>query len=281
MTSLSLFRTVETKLATLYSPPENAEIAFWLIEFYTKLNKTAIFLDKRLPVFDETAFENSLNRLLAFEPIQYVLGEAYFFGRKFKVNSNVLIPRPETELLVERIVREHKNAENLQILDIGTGSGCIPISLALELRNNPIRSWDVSPEALTVARENAQNLAAKVVFEKKNILTNPIPEQKFNLIVSNPPYVVEFEKAEMRKNVLDYEPALALFVPDADPLLFYSHILGFARKYLVLGGKFYLEINERYGKNLQKMFEESGFEEVEILSDWAGKDRFLIGSKKQ
>ncbi len=280
MTSLALFRTVETQLSALYSPPENAEIAFWLLEFYTKLNKTAVFLDTKLPVFDEKAFENSLKRLLAFEPIQYVLAEAYFFGRKFKVNSHVLIPRPETELLVEMVVADYKNAENLQILDIGTGSGCIPISLDLEIPNNTIRSWDISPEALIVARENAEILKAKVIFEEKDILAYPMIEQKFDIIVSNPPYVVEFEKAEMRKNVLDYEPHLALFVPDHDPFLFHGAILAFAANHLVDGGRIYLEINERYGANFQEILEDSGYQDVRVVKDWAGKDRFVRGIKK-
>ncbi len=279
MTSLAVFRTVEAQLLALYPPPEAAEIAFWLIEFYTKLNKTAIFLDKKLPLFDEKAFENTLKRLLAFEPIQYVLGEAYFFGRKFKVNSHVLIPRPETELLVEMVIKDYKNAENLQILDIGTGSGCIPISLALEMPQHTFTAWDISPEALQVAQENAKILQARVIFEEKNILDYPIVEQKFDILVSNPPYVVDFEKVEMRKNVLDYEPHLALFVPDHDPFLFYKHILNFTSKHLALGGRFYLEINERYGKNLQKMFENNGFTNVQIGTDWAGKNRFVIGRK--
>ena len=280
MTSLALFRKVETQLSVLYPPPENAEIAFWLIEFYTKLNKTAIFVDKQLPVFDEKAFENSLKRLLAFEPIQYVLAEAYFFGRKFKVNSNVLIPRPETELLVEMIVADHKNAENLQILDIGTGSGCIAISLALEMPQHTFTAWDISSEALKVAKENAEILQKKVVFEEKNILAYPMIDQKFDVIVSNPPYVVEFEKAEMRKNVLDYEPHLALFVPDHDPFLFHGAILAFAANHLVDGGKIYLEINERYGENFQEILEDSGYQDIRLEKDWAGKDRFLVGRKK-
>lgn len=280
MTSSDLFRTVQTQLSALYPAPENAEIAFWLIEFYTKIDKTGIFVGKKLPVFDETAFENSLNRLLNFEPIQYVLGEAYFFGRKFKVSPSVLIPRPETELLVEMIGQDYKNAENLQILDIGTGSGCIAISLALELPKNTCTTWDISPEALAVARENAEDLGAKVIFEEKNILAYPIVEQKFDIVVSNPPYVVEFEKAEMRRNVLDYEPHLALFVPDHDPFLFYGAILAFAANHLVEGGKIYLEINERYGENFREILEDSGYQDIRIEKDWAGKDRFLVGVKK-
>lgn len=209
-------------------------------------------------------------------PIQYILGTTEFFGLPFKVNKNVLIPRPETEELVEWIIKEHSTIEgfkDLKILDIGTGSGCIAISLAKNIPEAKVYAIDVSPEALAIAKENAEINNVEVVFLQKNILeTNDLGIQ-FDIIVSNPPYVRNLEKDEIKKNVLDNEPHLALFVEDADALIFYRKIAELATKNLNTNGRLYFEINQYLGAEMMDLLHNKGFQDIELRKDIYDNDR--------
>lgn len=215
-------------------------------------------------------------RLKAYEPIQYILGSTWFMDHPFIVRPGVLIPRPETEELIELIARENKDSE-LKVLDIGTGSGCIAISLALTLLRSQVSAWDISPEALAIARENAELNKADIKFRQTDVLSYiPTPDDgALDIIVSNPPYICDSEKAEMSENVLDYEPHLALFVPDSDPLLFYRRIAEHGSTLLKPGGRLYFEINARFGKETKTMLESLGYEQVNIICDIHGKERMI------
>lgn len=217
---------------------------------------------------------DSARRLADGEPLQYVTGKAYFCDLVFGVAPGVLIPRPETAELVDIVVNEHFN-QKVKILDIGTGSGCIAIALKHKLPQASVTAIDVSPEALAIARANAERLSTEVHFAEYDILLSDNDLGKFDVIVSNPPYVTESERGAMERNVLDYEPATALFVPDADPLRFYRAIADRARHGLLAnGGKLYFEINERFGAEMRQMLEDKGFNNVKILTDMYGKERF-------
>ncbi len=217
------------------------------------------------------------HKLKAHEPIQYILGKANFHGHEFKVTPATLIPRPETEQLVDMIVDENK-ANDLNVLDLGTGSGCIAISLARALKFAEVTAIDFSQQALIIAQENALKLKAKVNFEQKDMLTMQPDKAKWDIIVSNPPYVCESEKASMEQHVLAHEPSSALFVSDNNPLIFYKAIAKYAGKSLIQGGKLYLEINQKFGKDIKTLLENYNFDAVRIINDQYGKVRFAIGS---
>jgi release factor glutamine methyltransferase len=216
-------------------------------------------------------------RINTGEPVQYILGEAEFYGRTFLVNPAVLIPRPETEELVHEIWKVR--AAQLKILDIGTGSGCIPITLALEIPRAEIFATDVSPEALRVASQNARKLQANVFFIHHDILKDELPVNDLDVVVSNPPYISIREMDQMKKNVVAYEPHLALFVPDDNPLLFYEAIAARARTSLKWNGTLIVEINERFGSAVSALFASYDFKNVEIIKDMSGKDRIVRGTK--
>jgi len=218
------------------------------------------------------------DRLKKGEPIQYILGKAPFYGHEFLVNSSTLIPRNETEELVHLILKENKST-GLKVLDIGTGTGCIPISLALEMQQAKVYGLDISEEALDVARKNAKQLHTDVIFLKSNILEELPPIEDLDILVSNPPYIPEKGKAEMHPNVLDFEPGLALFVPDQDPLLFYRVIAEKGKKLLKPGGKLYFEIHEEFGAEVLSLLEEKGYVELRLLKDLNGKDRMITAKK--
>lgn len=229
-------------------------------------------------------FEKALHRLKNHEPIQYILGETAFFGLPFKVNDNTLIPRPETEELVAWILETSTEASN--ILDIGTGTGCIAISLAKNIPGAQVFAVDVSPGALDVAKNNARlNSVALNFFEldilswAQNYQNVAFAEVKFDVIVSNPPYVRTQEKSQMQANVLDFEPDLALFVTDDDPLIFYRSISDFAGQYLKKGGRLFFEINQYLGKEMSALMIDSGFADVTIKRDIFGNDRMISGIK--
>ena len=227
---------------------------------------------------EEKELDSILFRLRRFEPIQYIQGYARFLGRSFKVATGVLIPRPETEELVELITKEV--SPDLRILDIGTGSGCIAISLSKELSSAIVSAWDISTDALSIARFNNDNLQASVQLEQRDILTYiPQDGERYDVIVSNPPYVTEAEKSDMEQNVLDWEPALALFVPDADPLLFYRRIAMIGLDLLVSGGTLYFEINRAYGNETNEMLHELGYINCRVQKDISGNDRFVIAER--
>lgn len=222
--------------------------------------------------------ESILVRLCNFEPIQYVQGMTYFLGRKFQVAPGVLIPRPETEELVELILRDI--SVNARILDIGTGSGCISVSLSKELPEAQVTAWDISEEALAIARRNNELLQASVNFVLCDVLAClPTSQERYDVIVSNPPYVLEAEKQEMERNVLDWEPSLALFVPDTDPLRFYRRIAQLGLVMLEPSGKLYFEINRAFGEAAVAMLLELGYSSAHIQKDISGNDRFVIAKR--
>ena len=227
---------------------------------------------------DERELESILSRLCNFEPIQYVQGTSRFLGRTFRVAPGVLIPRPETEELVERMLKEV--APVSRILDIGTGSGCIAVTLSKELPEAEVTAWDISGEALAIAGDNNHLLQASVLFVQRDVLTyQPVEGECFDVIVSNPPYVTETEKNEMDANVLDWEPGLALFVPDEDPLRFYNRIARLGSELLLPGGKLYFEINQAYGRETAHILEMNQYRDVRVIKDIFGKDRIVTANR--
>lgn len=219
-----------------------------------------------------------LHRLLNHEPLQYITGNAPFYGYTFIVNSNVLIPRPETTELVDLIIKENQKPD-LHVLDMGTGSGCIAITLALQLKTPHIHAWELSMEALQTAQKNAENLNASVTFEQRDILQTDIAPQSLDIIVSNPPYITEQEKTNMKKNVLEWEPSLALFVPDSHPLLFYEAIARLGQKGLRPNGKLYFEINQAYGAETVALLQDFNYHDIQLITDLSGNDRMIKATR--
>ena len=273
---------INDSLFALYANTEIESFFFLLINFRLNLNKIDYVLNKDYQLSNEDIlfFENTINRLKQEEPIQYILGQTEFYGLKFYVNKSTLIPRPETEELVDWIIKDNKakNKEDLRVLDIGTGSGCIPISLALNITKSKITSIDVSADAIGVAKENALLNNVKVDFVKDSIL-QPVNISSssfiYDIIVSNPPYVRNLEKKEIKNNVLNYEPHTALFVEDNDPLIFYKKISEYALNHLSEKGILYLEINQYLGVETIAMLKEVGFQNIEIRKDFSGNDRMI------
>ena len=224
-------------------------------------------------------FQIAINRLQKYEPIQYILGDTEFYGLIFKVNHSVLIPRPETEELVAWIIDDFKNKKDISILDIGTGSGCIAISLAKNLPNTKVYALDVSTEALKIAKQNADSNDVEIEFIEADILDWDFGEMQFDVIVSNPPYVRELEKESMSANVIDHEPHLALFVKDDDALLFYRNITKSSTKLLKPKGTLYFEINESLGAETKQLLLDSNFLDVTLKQDVFGKNRMVKGAK--
>jgi release factor glutamine methyltransferase len=267
------------RLQTLYDARESANIADWVMEYTTGKKRIDGLLVKDEPLTQEqeTDLQRITGALLQHTPVQYVLGESWFCGMKFFVNPHVLIPRPETEELVSWI-REDGNKGNL--LDIGTGSGCIAISLARLLPGTAITAIDVSEEALQVARSNADALQAGVAFQRLDFLQDSQWDHLpvFDTIVSNPPYIRLSESGEMNRNVLEHEPHIALFVPDTDALLFYRKIHAFSKMHLAERGHIFLEINEPLGPETVALFNSPGYT-TELRKDMQGKYRMLKVSK--
>lgn len=221
-----------------------------------------------------------VDRLLLDEPLQYILGEAWFHGLSLKVTPATLIPRPETSQLVDLIVDRADNRPDLRVLDIGTGSGAIAVALARSLKFARVTAIDISHDALEVARQNADRLRVEVNFKQMDILADSLPADDFDIIVSNPPYICNSEKPTMEPNVLLYEPHNALFVPDNDPLLFYRRIASLAADSLISGGMLYFEINQAYGPQVSRMLADNrNFQNIELLRDFKGNYRFISASK--
>ncbi len=278
--SKQLFQQLLRNLTTDDGREEKEAILLWLLESKLALSRAEIMAGKKVRA-DQSLFDQIVFRLNNHEPLQYILEEAEFYGRKFRVDQSVLIPRPETELLVKMVVDHFQDSkQEIRLLDIGTGSGCIAITLALELPSATVIATDIRSDALGVAKENAKRLTANVQFQLHDILNDTISMGPLDAIVSNPPYILENEKTFLQKKVVDYEPARALFVPDSNPLLFHRAIAEKARQSLRKGGLLLTEINERLGNDTAVLFESLGYADVQILKDLSGKDRIVIGRKK-
>jgi len=278
----------------IYEQNESNNIAELLIESITKLSRSERIIDgnRILSIAPENALHSSNFRLQKHEPIQYIINEAWFAGMRFYVDKNVLIPRPETEELVEWVVEEYRientedriqNAESriqnsgFKILDVGTGSGCIAIALKNKLPLSEVWACDISDQALNIARINADALQATIDFVPLNFLDPGQRRQLPNVdvIVSNPPYVPQNEKTEMKRNVVEYEPSTALFVTDDDPLIFYKAIAEFGREKLNKGGRIYAEIHENLGEPVKGLFLSEGYQTVQLKKDLQEKDRMI------
>ena len=270
---------IRKELDGLY-PPEEIEsfirIIFKKLKQYT-LTDFVLKQDELLPEKETDQIRQIAMRLKSLEPIQYILGETEFYGLPIRVKPGVLIPRPETEELVDWTLKSRQK-DACRILDVGTGSGCIPISLKKHWPKAHVMACDISQEALEIARMNAGLNQTEIAFFHLNILNPLLPDSfpKIDILISNPPYVTESEKAEMNDNVLKYEPAKALFVPDHDPLVFYRALATFGKKYLNPGGRLFWEINEAFGKECRALLKENGFSDVHLKKDLQGKNRMIF-----
>lgn len=265
-------REASRQLEALYPEQEARDIVLLLCEKTFGTKRYTHILNPDFEI-DGNLAADALKRLSSWEPVQYVTGKADFCGREFKVAPGVLIPRPETEMLVEMAENLLRGISSPAILDLCTGSGCIAWSLLLDLPEAKVCGIDVSDEALEIARSQFEGKSP--AFLKANILKQPSIEGEFDLIVSNPPYVLCEEKGNMRPNVLDFEPGIALFVPDDDPLVFYRAIALWSKTLLKEGGIGIVEINERLGDETSALFAGSGFSQVESIKDYFGKNRFI------
>lgn len=275
-----LRRDFENALISNYSREEIGSFFYILTEDRWQMRRVdvALLLEKEVSEKEQLFFVEAIRRLKNSEPIQYILGTTHFYGLDFSVNKHVLIPRPETEELVDWIIKtfsEKAKTQTIKILDIGTGSGCIPISLAKHLKNAEIYALDISKKAIEVASKNAKDNQVQVRFIENDILEiDQLPEM-YDCIVSNPPYVRELEKEEMQANVLDNEPHLALFVDNDNPLVFYRKITQLAKQSLKPNGKLFFEINQYLGTETKQMILDYGFEEVVLKKDINGNDRMI------
>ena len=297
------------RLIPLYEAGEAKAIVRWVLDVRFGLSWTDILCGKvtELSAHDQTELEKIMQRLEKGEPVQYIIGVADFFGRQFRVAPGVLIPRPETEELCRWILASDKHGltrtvreiphqsdakvrvspsqSDAKILDIGTGSGCIAITLALELPDAKVTAWDISDDALRIAADNAKSLGANVTFEHRDILEKSLTSHlspltpQFDLIVSNPPYICEKEKSTMERNVLDHEPHLALFVPDDDPLLFYRAIAQYAVEAQKPQGSLFFELNPLYADDLAQELSMMSYHDISIRRDQFSKPRFLKATK--
>jgi release factor glutamine methyltransferase len=272
---------LSSELQNLYPETEISAIAGIVIRTVTGLTRLHQLNDAGIKITIEQAdkVKTICKELKTGKPIQYIIGETSFYDCLIKVNSSTLIPRQETEELVDLIIKENKGFKGT-ILDIGTGTGCIAIALALNFQGSIVKGTDISHDAIALARENATLNEANVEFRENDILSH-VPDFgiRADIIVSNPPYVRNSEKQFMNRNVLDFEPHLALFVNDSDPLLFYRAILEKTQNILLPGGKVYFEINEAMGKPMAGLVESYGFSGVEIVSDLNGRERIIKGRK--
>ncbi|MCZ4243740.1 peptide chain release factor N(5)-glutamine methyltransferase [Pedobacter punctiformis] len=269
-------------LSNLYDT-EEARVMFNLAaEYVLQLSPTKLRMQSGVSLLlnDYQQLLLILEDLKSGKPIQHLTGEAHFYGSVFKVNENVLIPRPETEELVDWIINKvgQIKTSDFQILDIGTGSGCIPITLKKYLPDSKVSTLDVSAKAIAVAKENAEQMKQEVNFIEADILTYR-DDQKYDVVVSNPPYIRLLEQKDMHKNVLIFEPHLALFVSDEDPLIFYKAIADFAFDSLKENGLLFFEINEYLGRETLEMLKSKGFNTIELRKDMQGKDRMIMATK--
>ncbi len=281
VTLVQIIDDVMSRLTPLYGQRE----AKWMVRIILENVKgyspvdVVLHRDEVLSDFIVDKIEDVTNRLLKQEPIQYIFGSARFYGNSFKVTPATLIPRPETEELVALIDKENRDTD-LRVLDVGTGSGCIAVTLARVLRFPIVDAIDISDDALAVAHENAQSLRVKVNFKKGDALAMEKPKTPiYDIIVSNPPYIADKERAEMSQNVLRYEPHLALFVPDDDPLRFYRAIGEYGIKALKMGGRLYFEINPLFVDDMRIMLETMEYVNIRVVRDLPGKERMMVAVK--
>lgn len=280
MTAREAFTDLSKNLTTIYDRREAGNIADWVIENLTGKKRWERRMDNSPLSMDELdLFDRYKHELLTGKPVQYVLNEVYFCGFRFILNNNVLIPRPETEELVHLIVSENQNRKNLSILDIGTGSGCISVSLKKLLSSALVQSIDVSDNAIDTAAENAGILNAEIVFRTLDFLNenNWSKLGEYDIIVSNPPYIPMSEKKSLSKNVVDFEPGIALFVPEDEPLLFYKKIEQFARRHLTSIGKIYMETHEVHATEVLRLFNTNDWQ-GRTEKDMYGKNRMVVVS---
>ena len=281
MNSKVLFKDLVKAITIDESIDEIQAMAYIILENTLKVSRTDVLTERDVPVTsaDENAIRNTIRRINRQEPIQYVFGWTEFYGRKFNVNPDVLIPRPETEELVS-LVKEYTKGRTIsepRILDIGTGSGCIAVTLALEIPGSKVFATDISEKALETARQNAASLKASVGFFNNNIIDQDIPVEPLDVVISNPPYIPLSEKPAMKNNVIKFEPAHALFVSDEDPVVFYRAIAKKAFASLQSGGLLAVEINERFGSDVASILTDLGFAHVRILKDLFNKERIVKG----
>ena len=266
------------RLSNVYDTGEAKAIVRWVLDVRFGLSTADIYCGKvtQLSPNDQAELEKIMQRLEKAEPVQYVLGVADFCGRQFHVAPGVLIPRPETAELCHLIAEDGGR----DILDIGTGSGCIAITLALDIADAKVTAWDISDDALRIAKGNAKDLGVNVSFEHRDALNLSHTSQSWDVIVSNPPYICRKESDEMEDNVLKYEPDTALFVPDEDPLLFYRHIMNYAASALKQNGRLYFEINPIYADSIAVQLQQTGFVDILKITDQFGKNRFIKACKR-
>ena len=277
-----LYTYIKQKLiAASYAEAEASALARWILEEEFGFSTLELYAgkDTDFPMEKRKRLNDILVRLARFEPIQYIIGKTEFCGLTLKVSSDVLIPRPETAELVDWIVSDCPQS-GLRVLDIGTGSGCIAITLAERMVEAEVSAWDISEKALAVARENALHNNVRIAFSCMDVFNEPTATSVFDIIVSNPPYITESERTEMERNVLDYEPETALFVPDTDPLRFYRRIAHIGNQMLKPGGKLFFEINRAYGSETAAMLKYGGYSQVEVRSDSYGNARMIKAIKR-
>lgn len=279
---MNIYRDIRDVLIREYDAGEASAIAFLLLEEVADMSRSQALMGDDSPQRDELL--HMAERIAKGEPVQYVVGKAEFCGLTFHVEPGVLIPRPETEELVEAV--ELQNAQAVRVVDIGTGSGCIAISLSKKFPDAKVEGWDISDDALRIAKGNAELNESNVCFHKVDVLSVSPSEalslaegKRVDVIVSNPPYICDKEKSDMERNVLDHEPHLALFVPDEDPLLFYRKIAELGVEILSTGGRLYFEINRAYGRETVLLLEGLGYSNVQLVQDQFGNDRMVCAIK--
>jgi release factor glutamine methyltransferase len=275
-----LLRQIAKSLDPLYGTQEAQSVGRELLERMYGCSRLDIALGKPIQQFKQVAFDDALKQLQNGMPVQYVTGWAHFYGFDLQVNKHTLIPRRETEELVQRIAEDFKFNAPESILDIGTGTGCIAIALGKMFAKAKIHALDIDPEAVAMAAKNAQAQGVSLHTYCNDILAEPAPNfSKLSIVVSNPPYVRDSEKTQMHKNVLEHEPHTALFVTDEDPLIFYRRIAALSQNWLQAGGWLYFEINEAMGEETENMLEEMGYKNIQFFADMQGKERMAKAQK--
>ncbi|NCC10078.1 MAG: peptide chain release factor N(5)-glutamine methyltransferase [Bacteroidia bacterium] len=276
----NLLTSIRQSLDSIYSKDEAKALSMMICCDVLGLSATDLYMGKDINLSEskQAELENILLRLQKNEPIQYIQGVTEFCGRRFYVAPGVLIPRPETAELVELVALENPSCERL--LDIGTGSGCIAVTLDLMLPQAVVEAWDISSAALAIARRNNESLKGKVSFRLQDVLQDPlVTETRYDVIVSNPPYIADSEKRVMTPNVLEWEPASALFVPDTDPLLFYRRIAALGRELLTPHGRLYFEINQAYGAETVELLVSYQYHNIRLIKDFYQNDRIIVAEK--